>query len=121
MKKIMALAILGFFILGTAVLFAAEPEKKECPCKTILKVQGRGLVSFLSTPWEIVRTYQSEIKLHPKAWPVSYPPRLLYNVAIRGTSGINDILFKPLYWFVVSDPTPMTRRFDLPDYPWQKE
>jgi len=39
---------------------------------------------------------------------------------VRAFSSVNDFIVLP--WYVAwSDATPLTKRFDLPDYVWQKE
>ena len=121
MKKVITLIILGFFAFGSASLFAEEAVKKISGIQQILNVQERGIVSGLNSPREFFRTFKTEKKLHPKAWPVTYPSRAVMNFVIRAVSGVNDIAILPLYVNVSGDPRPMTRYLDLPDYPWQKE
>ncbi|HOW58684.1 MAG TPA: hypothetical protein PLO78_03035 [Candidatus Omnitrophota bacterium] len=126
MKKVITLIILIFFVLGSATLFAGTSEKNIDGKKTngfqqILNVQERGIVSGLSSPWEFVRTFKTEKQLHPKAWPATYLPRSFLNFTTRAVSGVNDVAVLPWYVNVSGDPKPITSRFDLPDYPWQKE
>lgn len=121
MKKIVTLIIFGFFALGIISLSAAETEKKLTGLQQILEVQKRGILSGLGSPWEFVRTFQSERQWHPKAWPLSYLPRAVLNFITRAVSGVNDVAILPLYVNLDKDPRPITRRFDLPDYPWKKD
>jgi len=119
MEKKVALTLIGFLLFGACSLWAAEPVKKASVLKQIASVEKRGLVNFLTAPAEWVYSFKGEKKDHPKAWPATYLPRSFLNMAIRGTSGINDLVVLP--WYVAaSDATPLTRRFDLPDYVWEK-
>lgn len=120
MKKITAIFLIGLLSLGTGVLFAQEPAKKENVFKQIASVQGRGLLNLASMPAETVYVFKAEKTNHPKAWPMTYAPRLLGKMITRAASSVNDLVALPLYvkW---SESTPLTRRFDLPDYAWQKE
>lgn len=121
-KKIKIGAILvGFLCLQAAVLCADESVKRENALKEIAAIEGRGLVNFLTTPSEVFYTLKTEKKEHPKAWPLSYIPRFFTKAATRVGSSAYDMLVLP--WFVrqSEDNTPLTRRFDLPDYAWQKE
>lgn len=82
----------------------------------------RGLTNVVTSPLELIRTFNVEREWHPKAWPVSYPFRSIYNILLRVSSGAYDFAFMP--FFVVpftDDIRPFTRFYDLPDYPWQKE
>lgn len=118
-KKIMAMLI-GLLFFAAGLLFAAEPVKKESVWKQIASVEKRGFLNFFTSPGEFVRALKLEKKIHPKAWPLTYISRSFTNIAIRAGSSANDILVLP--WYVAkSDDTPLTRRFDLPDYAWQKE
>ena len=119
-KTRIAWILAGLFLLGTGTLFAAETVKKESAFKQIVSVEGRGALNFLTSPAELVYAFKSEKKAHPKAWPITYVPRFFANTMIRIGSSANDILVLP--WYVVwSDPTPLTRHFELPDYVWEKE
>lgn len=118
-KKIIGI-LTGLLFLGTCSVFAAEPVKKENVFKQIVSIEGRGVLNFLTAPAELVYTLKGEIKNHPKAWPATYIPRMFGNMATRVASGVNDLIVLP--WYVAwSEPTPLTRHFDLPDYVWQKQ
>lgn len=120
MEKKIALALAGLLFLGAGTLFAAESVKKESVFKQIASIEGRGFVNLVTSPAELVYACKAEIKEHPKAWPLTYVPRFFMKLAIRFTSSVNDFIVLP--WYVAwSEPTPLTRRFDLPDYVWQKE
>jgi hypothetical protein len=120
MEKKIALVLIGLLCLGAGPLFAAETVKKENAFKQAASIEGRGFVNFLTSPGELVYTFKTEKKDHPKAWPLTYIPRFFTNTAIRVGSSVNDILVLPWY-AAASDDTPLTRRFELPDYVWEKE
>jgi hypothetical protein len=46
---------------------------------------------------------------------------VLMNIVTRFVSGVNDVFILPWYAWAAHDTTPLTRRFDLPNYVWQKE
>ena len=120
MEKKVTLMLIGLFLLGAGSVFAAETVKKESNLKQIASLEKRGVVNFATAPAEFVYAFKSEKKAHPKAWPVTYIPRLFTNIAIRVGSSVNDLIVLP--WYVKwSNSTPLTRQFDLPDYVWQKE
>ncbi|MFH1800565.1 MAG: hypothetical protein ABH891_06960 [Candidatus Omnitrophota bacterium] len=117
--------LIGILFLGACPLFAAkivEPKtvKKESTLNKIGSLEKRGAVNFLTSPAELVYAFKGEKKDHPKAWPLTYVPRLFTNMAIRVGSSVNDILVLPWY-AAASDATPLTRRFELPDYVWEQE
>ena len=116
-----AFILIGLLCFGASPLFAAaEVAKKRSTFQKILSVETRGVVNFLSSPGELFYAFKQEKTDHPKAWPATYIPRFFTKVATRVGSSVNDILVLP--WRVtVGDSTPLTRRFDLPDYVWQKE
>jgi len=120
-KKFKIGAILvGLLFLGAGSLFATETVKKENAFKQIASIEGRGAMNFLTSPGEFASAFRMEKKDHPKAWPLTYVPRAFTNIAIRVGSSVNDFIVLP--WYVTwSDPTPLTRHFELPDYVWQKE
>ena len=95
--------------------------KKENVFKKIASLEGRGAMNFLTSPGEFASAFNSEKKDHPKAWPVTYAPRFFTNAAIRVGSSVNDILVLPWFAAAGGDTTPLTRRFELPDYVWEKE
>ena len=120
MEKKIALILAGLLFLGVGPLFAAGTVKKENALKQIASIERRGFVSFFTSPGELVYALKAEKKSHPKAWPLTYVPRVFTHTAIRWGSSVNDIFVLPWY-AVTSDATPLTRRFDLPDYVWDKE
>ena len=121
-KKIAAMFLVVFFLGGTA-LFAEKPGEpfKESGFKQVAKLEGRGWLNILTCPAELVYTLKTEPRVHPKAWPATYIPRFFGNIVTRLTSGINDVLVLPWGVPFSADATPLTRRFDLPDYVWQKD
>ncbi|MFH1208502.1 MAG: hypothetical protein V1673_02945 [Candidatus Omnitrophota bacterium] len=120
MEKKITLILIGLLFLAACPLFATEAVKKECVFKKIGSLEKRGAVNFLTSPAELVYTFKGEKKDHPKAWPVTYIPRFFTNAAIRVGSSVNDILVLP-WCAAAGDTTPLTRRFELPDYVWEKE
>jgi hypothetical protein len=121
MEKKIVLILIGMLLLGTSPLLAGETAKKEGFWKQAGAIEGRGLVNFLSMPLEFRKAAVIETQDHPKAWPLTYVPRLFTNLATRLTSSVNDFLVLPLSSMATQDTTPLTRRFDMPDYAWQKE
>jgi hypothetical protein len=118
-KKIVGI-LLGLVCLGAGPLFAEETVQGKSGFQKIMAVEKRGAVNFLSSPAELFYAFQQEKKDHPKAWPLTYLPAFFTKAAVRVGSSVNDILVIP--WYVTTgDDTPLTRRFDLPDYVWQKE
>ena len=118
-KKVIGILI-GLLFLSACPLFAAETVKKESVGKQIASIEGRGALNFVTAPAELVYTFKTEKKNHPKAWPLTYVPRFFTNMAIRVGSSVNDLIVLP--WYVTwSTPTPLTRHFDLPEYVWEKD
>ena len=121
-KTIVAVLLLGSFLLsGTMPLFAAGKKEEKSTGKKMLIVEGRGWTNLATFPGEFGRAYQTEKKDHPKAWGITYLPRVYANSLTRIGSGLNDILVGPWYVLATKDTTPLTRRLDLPDYVWNKE
>jgi hypothetical protein len=120
-KTKIAWVLLGLLCLGAPSLFAVEPVKKESALKEIASIEKRGAVNLLTAPSELVSTFKTEKKDHPKAWPLTYGPRFFQNFVTRIGSGVNDLLVLPWYARQAKDDAPLTRRFDMPDYAWQKE
>ena len=119
-KMIAAFIFIGFLCLGANALFAVETVKEQNAFKKIIAVEKRGAVNFLSSPGELFYTFQQEKKDHTKAWPLTYIPSFFTRAAVRVGSSANDFIVLP--WYVAAgDDTPLTRRFELPDYVWQKE
>ncbi len=116
-----AFITLGFLLLGTTVLFAEAPVKKENVFKQVCSIEKRGFVNFVTTPGEFVSTFKIEKKDHPKAWPATYIPRVFTKMVTRFSSGAYDIAILPWYAPAMNDDRPLTRRFDMPDYVWQKD
>ena len=121
MEKKVTWILLVFLSLGASVLFAAETAKKENAFKEIASIEGRGILNFATTPAEFGYTFNTERKAHPKAWPVTYIPSLMTNILTRAGSSVYDVAILPWYARKAKDDIPLTRRFDLPDYVWQKE
>ena len=121
MKKIIAWIFLGFLFLGTSSLFAEETVEKQNALEQIGSIEKRGFVNFATALGEFAYAVQGEKKDHPKVWPATYIPRVFMNLAIRAFSGVNDFIVLPWYAAAAKDDTPLTRRFELPDYVWQKE
>jgi len=112
----------AIFFLGVTILFAAPGEpRKKVGFKGAMGAEMRGWTNGITALGEIARTLPGEKKDHPKAWPVTYMAKAFANTMTRAGSGVTDILIMP--WTVAAggDPTPITRRFDLPDYVWQKD
>lgn len=86
-----------------------------------LKVFGRGLMNLITLPMEVPRTVLSERKKHPKGWMLIVLPRTLENVVVRGFSAAHDSFVSPFYLTNDESKRPLSRRFDLPDYPWQPQ
>ena len=115
------LLLLSFLFLGASSLFAEEAVKKIGAWERTQNIEKRGWVNFATSAGEAVNAFKTEKKDHPKAWPATYVPRLFSNLAIRISSSIYDIGVLPWYAGMINDSTPLTRRFDLPDYVWDKE
>ncbi len=121
MKKIMMLIILTgviFCRLGLASETSTELDPRQG--NDVKTVMTRGWMNFFTFPGEIVRTGQNEKQNHPKAWPLTYAPRLVANVIVRATSSVNDMFVLPAYVWATKDPRPITYFFDMPDYVWEK-
>lgn len=123
MKKtaFLVLVFLAGFILGTGVLSAAEAAKEPNAFRRILDVQGRGIINIFTCLGETVRVFPIEKKDHPKAWPATYVFYAFGDTLLRLGSGINDVVILPFYVNAVKDSTPITERFDLPEYYWKKD
>lgn len=100
---------------------SAVPEPSQSGIKRIFKVFGRGLINAVTIPLEITRTFSDEKEKHPRAWPLSYLPKLTGNLMIRGISAVHDAALYPFYINFKDDSQPFTRSGNLPDYPWQKK
>ena len=121
MEKKITWILLGLFFLGAGPLFAGETVKKESAFKQIVSIEKRGIANFLTSPGEVVYSFEAEKKDHPKAWLATYIPRVFTNTAIRWSSSANDIFVLPWWYASMRKTTPLTRHFDLPDYVWEKE
>lgn len=121
MKKSASWILLGVFFLGTPALFAEEPAEKTSMGSQIGALEKRGFLNLATCPAEFVTTFAKEKKDHPKAWPATYLPQSIMNFGVRLTSGVNDIAVYPWKALAKGETIPVTRRFDLPDYLWQKE
>lgn len=113
--------LIGILCLGAAPLLAAETAGKESAFKQTASIEKRGLVNFFSMPLEFRNVAKTETKAHPKAWPLTFVPSLFMNLAARFASSVNDFIVLPFSSALTHDTTPLTRRFDMPDYAWQKE
>ncbi|HOW88529.1 MAG TPA: hypothetical protein PKV84_07755, partial [Candidatus Omnitrophota bacterium] len=73
MKKqsVLFLTALIIFVTGDPLSYAAETVSKTNAFKEILRVEGRGVTNIVTSPGEFIRTFGTERKLHPKAWPLS--------------------------------------------------
>ena len=120
-KTRIAAVFLGLLLLGASSLFAEESLKKGTALKEIGYIEGRGFVNLTTCLSEFVFAFKSEKKQHPKAWPLTYGPRVFANVVTRFGSTVHDNFILPWYVMQAKDDTPLTRRFGLPDYAWQKE
>ncbi len=119
-KTRMAWILAGLLFLGACPLIAAETVKKESVLQQKLSLEKRGLVNLVTSPGEVVNAFKTEKKDHPKTWTLTYIPRLFMNFFVRVGSSANDFIVSPWY-SSPSDAIPLTRRFDLPDYVWEKE
>jgi hypothetical protein len=119
-KTRIALILTGLLCLGAYPLFATETSKKENILKRVGAIETRGAVNFLTSPGELVYTLIDEKKDHPKAWTITYVPCLFKNIVVRVGSSVNDFIVLPWY-AATGDATPLTRRFELPDYVWEKD
>ncbi len=125
MKKgmLIAILVLGFWMRPDFV-FATESYSNYHVAQdkqTAMQVCGRGLANMTVFPSEIVSTMQRETELHPKAWPVTYVPRVMTNMVTRIFSGLNDTIVAPWYTPISDDTRPWTAGLGLPDYPWQAD
>ena len=84
-----------------------------------LRTFTRGIVNIISLPFEIPRTIVEERKKRPNGWLLMILPRTLENVMARGVSAVHDSLIYPFYVSGDEEEVPWSRRFDIPDYPWQ--
>lgn len=120
MKGGWVLWMAGWLLIQPSLAMAAyenyrEPEEK----LSVIQVLGRGLGNWVGLPAELGTTLVREIRMHPKAWPVTYAPRLITNGVARAFSGANDIIFFPWVVPFSDDTSPWTQGLGLPDYPWQ--
>jgi hypothetical protein len=119
-KTVIILLFAVLFLTGSAAFAAGEADSKETNGQLIGDVMKRGVINLFTFPGEIVRTGKAEKENHPKAWIVTYFPRVLGNMATRLTSSINDMGVLPWYVGATKDKRALTGFFDLPDYVWQK-
>ena len=85
MKKI---AWIVFLLLSMPSLSHAAYENyhQEADQDSAIEIVGRGLGNAVGLPTELVSTFQREKDLHPKGWVISYWPRMIGNVLMRGAS-----------------------------------
>jgi len=122
MKKMIFGFILTFSLLH---LFALTPQANADPGEHNGAAKSgivfvRGVVNLGTFLLEIPRTTVSEIRIHPKIWPLTFLPRAVANMFLRIASGLTDFIFYPLsapFYDDVIDP--LTRHMGLPDYAWQ--
>jgi len=121
-KTLLTLAVLAAFLISTSAFSFAEEAaaKKQSGLSKTGSVMGRGAVNLVTFPGEVVRTFSAEKETHPKAWPLSYTPKLLLNMGVRLVSSVNDMLIFPFYAWNTDDARPITNFYDLPDYVWQQ-
>ncbi|OQA58357.1 MAG: hypothetical protein BWY42_00066 [Candidatus Omnitrophica bacterium ADurb.Bin277] len=116
-----AAVILFTICLIPAGAFAKEPApgfySDRSGAGEVLK---RGAVNLMTFPGEIVRTGFAEKENHPKAWPLTYIPRVFFNITTRAASSVNDLFVIPAHAWATQDTRPITRFFDIPDYVWEK-
>ena len=118
MKKFSLL--LSFFLIASSAAHASvDGRTTRGPVARPLMMMSRGLMNVAGFPAEISSTVVREIEIHEKSWPVFYPLRLVTNVFVRLSSGINDVLFMPFIVPFTDDISPITEPMGLPEYPWQ--
>lgn len=115
------LSALVLFLLASQTAFASyEPvQPKRNPVARTGIVIGRGILNIVGLPAEIVTTGIREQRMHSRLWPVTYTPRLIYNMVVRISSGVNDVGFFPWIVAYTDDISPFTEISGLPEYPWQ--
>ena len=119
MKKFFILSAILFGLIVHVPLAHATQHSDAGTFKKIMIVEGRGLLNAISIPWELVASMRFEMRQHPRAWPVTYLPRLLLNFAGRFNSALLDMAFMPFVVPSTDDITPFTEQMGLPDYAWQ--
>ncbi len=120
MKKTAALIIVSFLILSPVYASGEDGYSTRGPLVRAAGVEGRGILNLAGLLFEIPRTWAEETKLHSRLWPVTYVPRLLTNILIRGTSAIYDVFLKPWPALFTEDLSPLTEPMGLPEYPWKR-
>lgn len=121
-----------FFLFGAVpslhaqeagVSVAAESQESQVSSESLtgrrLRVFGRGLMNLVMLPVEIPRTIIEERRQRPRGWMLSFLPRTIENVTARGVSAAHDSLIYPVSIRRGGSSDPWSRRFGLPDYPWQ--
>lgn len=119
MKKKLVL-LFAFFLALQSTAFAYEDGRTDKGVWGRLgMVESRGLLNLIGLPCEFIRTGAVEKTVHPKAWPVTYIPKLFYNVFGRASSAANDVLVYPFIAPFTNDLSPMTEPLGLSTYPWE--
>ena len=117
-KKSVPFLLFAFLVSG--VVFASEEPSN---WKVASDVNQRGVVNFVTAPYELVRTTKEEYNLRPRAWFYTAIPRSIQNMTTRMSSATYDMLVKP--WGLAlgksQDTSPLTEHLDLPEYAWSKE
>ncbi len=121
MKQVFGLMLMMTLLLsGPGSACAAMKEENPGTLKKIVRVQSRGLINVVSILLEPVTVFVTERRLHPKAWPVTYPFRFMTYGLYRLSSGANDFFLLPFAAPFTDDVRPLTAHMGLPDYSWQE-
>lgn len=117
MKNKMLSILLVLMAVFTAPVFA---DGGESLATRIVKPMGRGAITFLGSPAEVVSTFKREKQAHPKAIALTFLPRVFGNLCLRVASAAYDLVLNPMMApFADETPAPLTDHFELPTYPWQ--
>ncbi len=123
MKKFLSLICLFFILTAAAPVEITRAGRSDLNAfQRSGYVFGRGVLNALASPMELVRTFKIEKRDHTRLWPITMIPKSFYNFFMRISSAGYDIAIYP--FFVVpftDDIRPMSRYFEMPDYPWQLE
>ena len=122
MKKVALFAFILFLATTlTTPVYATVERSEHGPLARVGIVIGRGLANLAGSPLELPRSIVKEVKMHPRLWPITFIPRVLSNIFIRGTSAANDIAFFPWVAPFTDDIASWAEQMGLPEYPWQWE
>lgn len=114
------LLLFFFVILLPRPVQAAEAEEPGRLGK-MFRVFSRGVVNIVTLPLEIPRSVAEQRREHPRVWLWRSVPVTVGHVLERSASAVHDVAIYPWYVNRRSGDSPLTRSFDLPDYPWQKK